>query len=137
MAEMMTRWMNPFDDPFFRGFFDRELDRMTTADNLPLDMYEKDNVLHVKAQLPEMEAKDVKITVEGDILRIAADKKEEKETKDKNYYMKEYRTQAWRRSIRLPHPVNADAADATFDKGMLTITFPMKAEPKTKTIALH
>jgi HSP20 family molecular chaperone IbpA len=75
---MMTRWMNPFEDPFFRGFFDRELDRMTTTDN-----------------------------------------------------------QAWRRSIRLPHPVNADAADAKFDKGMLTITFPMKAEPKTKTIELH
>ena len=130
----------PFEDKFFRNFFDRTgwpftmMDRpqdMPMMENLALDMYEKDNALVIKAAMPGLEQKDVKITITDDMLRIEGERKEEKEVKKDQYYLKEYRSGMMSRTVRLPSNVMTDKATATFDKGMLYVTLPRmeKAKP--------
>lgn len=128
-----------FDDKFMRNFFDRAgwpfmlMDRpldMPTMENLALDIYEKDNALVIKAAMPGMEQKDVKITITDDMLHVEGERKEEKEVKKDQYYMKEYRSGTMSRTVRLPPNVMTDKATATFDKGMLYITLPRMGEAK-------
>lgn len=141
MAEMLTRMWHPFEDPFFRTFFNRMMPddkKMDVAgDNLPLDIYEKDHQMFVKAHLPEVDKKDIKVSVDGDMLKITAEKHDEKEVKEESYYLKEYRSGMWRRTVRLPDNVNLDKATATYENGMLTLCMPMKEAAKTRTIELR
>jgi HSP20 family protein len=140
MAELMTRMWHPFEDPFFRSFLNRmvpEDKKMDVAgDNLPLDVFEKDHQMVVKAHLPEVDKKDIKISVDGDMLKIAAEKHEEKEVKEESYYLKEYRAGMWRRTIRLPQTVDFEKATATYENGMLMIAMPMKEAAKARNIEL-
>lgn len=102
--------------------------------NLALDVYEKDNTLVVKASLPGLEQKDVKVTIENDVLTIAGERKEEKEVKEEHWYLKEMSTGSFQRSIRLPHDCRTDAVEAKFDKGVLVITIPRKPADKPRAI---
>lgn len=133
-----VRW-NPFDDRPLRALARAwrtlpNLDLSHAFDAPALDVYEKDGKLVVKAAIPGMAEKDIRITVDGDLLTLAGERKEEKEVKEDAWYLKEITAGSFRRTIRLPSDVVADAADATFDSGVLTITFPKRVAEKAKTI---
>ncbi len=95
----------------------------------------EDNIL-VKAEIPGMDSKDIDVTVQGDILLIKGEKKEEKETKEENFHRIERRRGTFARSIRIPVPVDADNITAKYDKGVLTVTLPKKEESKAKQITV-
>lgn len=132
--------MNPFDDRFARAFFGRPLrafdDPMMAPEALALDVFRKDGQLMVKAALPGVEENDVKITVHDDVLTIVAERKDEKEVKEKDYYLKEYTTGTMQRSVRLPANLRVDQATASFDKGMLTVCFPENAAQQPKPVEI-
>ena len=129
----IARW-NPFADPFFRTGLSRRWPTPEDAEPLSLDVYEKDGALHVTAPVPGLELADIKITVHDDVLTIAGERKEEKEVKEKNYYLKESSSGYLRRSIRLPADARADQASASLDKGVLHVTMPKNGIAKPKTI---
>jgi len=99
-----------------------------------VDVSETDDNILVKAELPGMDSKDIDVSVQGDILVIKGDKKEEKETKEENYHRIERRRGTFARSIKIPVPVDAENISAKYDKGVLTVTLPKQEESKAKQI---
>jgi len=99
-----------------------------------LDIYQTDKDVVVKASLPGIKPEEVDISITGDVLTIKGEHKEEEEERKADYFCKERRYGAFRRSMTLPVPVKAEKADATFENGVLTITLPKTEEVKPKQI---
>lgn len=117
--------------PFRRSLFDIEpsLRRELRWGAAPaVDIVEKDNAYEVTAELPGMEEKDIEVKVAEGGLTIRGEKKEEKEEKRKNYYLHERHFGAFERYFRIPEGVDADKIQASFKKGVLTVTLPKKAK---------
>jgi len=101
---------------------------------IPVDMYETEDNLVVRASLPGVSPEDVEISITGDSLTIRGEAKAKEEVKKEGYYRQELRYGVFGRSLPLPTRVNADKAEATFENGILTITIPKVEEAKVKTI---
>jgi HSP20 family protein len=99
-----------------------------------LDVSETKDTLSIKAELPGIEAKDLEVSVSGDILTIRGEKKQEKEEKDERRHVIERSYGAFTRMVRLPAPVAQDKVKASFKNGVLTISLPKTEEAKQKAI---
>jgi HSP20 family protein len=120
-----------------RFFSDKLLGRMPTEEWFPtVDISETKDKLLIKAELPGLDAKDVDVTMSGDILTIKGEKKKEEEQKDEHYYSCERYTGSFQRSFRLPVNIKADKIEASFEKGVLRITLPKTEEAKKKKIEI-
>lgn len=95
-----------------------------------VEMKETDSALIITAELPGMEEKDVELTLDGDILTIAGEKKQEKTEEKEGYHFSERSYGSFRRSLRLPWAADPASAEASFDKGVLTIRLPRPPEDK-------
>ena len=100
----------------------------------PLDVYETDDELVVKAVLPGVKPEDVEVSITGDTLSIKGEFKAEEETKKRSYYRQERRYGSFHRAITLPTEVETDKAEAVFEHGVLTLTMPKAEAVKPKTI---
>ena len=101
-----------------------------------LDVAENKDSVTVKAELPAVEAKDLDISVSGDVLTIKGEKRQEREEKDEHRHLIERSYGAFSRMVRLPAPVAGDKVKATFKSGLLTITLPKTEEAKRKAIPI-
>jgi len=97
-----------------------------------VDVVEKKEAYQISAELPGLDEKDVEVVVADDLLTIKGEKKEEKEEKTKNYYVSERRYGSFQRSFQLPSGVDAEKIEASFQKGILTVTLPKTPEAQTK-----
>jgi len=104
-----------------------------------IDVEEDNKSIHVKAEIPGIEEKDLDVKVEDNILTISGEKKEEKKDETKNYIYSERKFGSFYRSISLPEGVKADNIKAAFNKGVLTIDIPKDEakEPKKIKIEVH
>jgi HSP20 family protein len=101
-----------------------------------LDMYEEEKELVVKAELPGMRKKDMDIRLDGDVLTIRAEKKEEKELKEDAYHARERRFGQYLRYMTLPVRVDPEKVTATLKKGLLEIRLPKAEDSGTKQIEI-
>ena len=92
-----------FDDFFTRDFLAESFHGLGHW-RPALDVSETENTVVVKAELPGLDAKDVEVSLNGDVLTIKGEKKEEKEEKTKSYHRVERHYGAFERSVRLPRP---------------------------------
>ena len=99
------------------------------------DMYEEKGELVMKTELPGIGEKDVDITLEGDILTIKAEKREEV-TEDATHHTRERYYGQYFRSVMLPYAVKEDKITATLDNGVLELRLPKAEEVKSKKIEL-
>jgi HSP20 family protein len=95
-----------------------------------MDLVEKDDAYEITAELPGLDDKNVDIKLSNHTLTIKGEKSEEKEDKQKDYYLSERRYGSFQRSFQLPEGVDADKIDAKFAKGILTVKLPKSAEAK-------
>ena len=102
--------------------------------DLPLDMYQTDKDVVVKASLPGVTPEEIDISITGDALTIKGEHKEETETKKEDYFRKEISYGTFTRTVALPVPVKADKAEANFENGVVTLTIPKAEEAKPKQI---
>ncbi|MBI2836538.1 MAG: Hsp20/alpha crystallin family protein [Chloroflexi bacterium] len=99
-----------------------------------IDVYEKDDRLVVKAELPGIKEEDIDISISDSELTIRGERKTETEVKEENYYRSERSYGSFFRSIPLPSTVDSDKVEANYDKGILEITMPKMAAEKAKKI---
>jgi HSP20 family protein len=99
-----------------------------------VDIYETEHELVVKADLPEVDPKDLDIRVENNILTIRGERKFEKNVNQENYLRVERAYGSFARSFTLANTVNAEAIKADYQNGVLTLTIPKKEEAKPKQI---
>lgn len=121
----------PLHFPFGRSAFDVEpfWKRTMTGHGLPaVDISEKDKSFEITAELPGMEEKDIQIRLANGNLVISGEKKDEKEEKRKDYYLSERHYGSFERIFSLPKGVDADQIEASFSKGVLTISLPKRPE---------
>jgi HSP20 family protein len=113
--------------------FDESLRNMGMADELEgsalaLDVHETDTNFEVAASLPGVSEDNIHINLHDDILTIQAEIPDQtSERQEGRTLIRERRYGKFSRRIRLPQPVNADAVEADFNNGVLTLTLP-KAE---------
>ena len=103
---------------------------------MPIDMYQTDESVVVKATLPGIKPEEVEITISGETLTIKGETRTEKEVKKENYFRQEISYGAFNRSILLPGSLQTDKADATFENGVLTLNIPKAEETKPKQIKI-
>lgn len=101
-----------------------------------IDVYEKDNDVVAEVALAGIDPKNVEVSIENDVLTVKGEEKEEKETKDKNYYRKEIRSGSFTRSISLPTHVKASEAKAESKNGILRIIVPADEKKMMKKIPI-
>jgi HSP20 family protein len=125
-------------DRLWDSFFgERPLARIWEREWAPsLDLSEtKDNFV-VKAEVPGMDAKDINISLTGDLLTIKGEKKQEREEKEENYHLVERSYGAFSRSVRLPAEVESDKIEASYKNGILGITLPKSEKVKAKEVKI-
>jgi HSP20 family protein len=101
-----------------------------------VDVSETADKVVIKAEVPGMEAKDIDISLSGDVLTVKGEKKSEREEKKESYHLVERSYGSFTRSLRLPAAVEADKIQANYKRGVLTITCPKKEEAKAKAIEI-
>jgi len=101
---------------------------------LTLDMYQTKHGVVVEALIPGVKPEDVEINVTGDVLTIKAETKFEEKVEKENYIRQERRYGSFTRSIALPEGLDKDKAEAGFENGVLTVTFPKSEEVKPKSV---
>ena len=122
-----TGWRFPFGRPGFD--LDRSLSRDASFAIVPaVDVVEKAAAYEITAELPGMDDKDIELKLANGTLTIKGEKKDEKEEKEKDYYLCERHYGAFQRSFRVPDGVDADKIAANFTKGVLTVTLPKTTE---------
>jgi HSP20 family protein len=122
--------------------FGNELERAGEASNLTtwapaVDIYETEHELVVKADLPEVEAKELDIRVENNVLTIRGERKFEKKVNEDNYLRVERAYGSFSRSFSLANTVNSEAIKADYQNGVLTLTIPKREEAKPKQIKVN
>ena len=142
----ITRWepfrgVNTLQDQFNRLFndvFDRKGEESSLTAWAPaVDIYETEHELVVKADLPEVDPKDLDIRVENNILTIRGERKFEKKVNEDNYLRVERAYGSFARSFTLANTVNSDAIKADYQNGALTLTIPKREEAKPKQIKVN
>lgn len=99
-----------------------------------VDIYETENTIVLKADLPEVNPVDVDIRVEDNILYLRGDRRMEKEVKEEDYHRVERSYGSFARSFALPHTIAPDRITAEYKNGVLRITLPKREESKPKQI---
>ena len=127
-------------DRLFEDFFERTTlpaRRETVREKVwapAVEVFDKKDKMVVRAELPGVEKKDVKVTVEGDVLTIRGERRAEEKVKDEDYYACELCYGAFSRSIYLPVKVDPSKIKANFKNGILEITIPKAKEAKPREI---
>lgn len=146
MANLLTRTQRPEMASMF-DVFDRlmgdswgQFPTGSTSMALPIDVYERDNVLFVKAAIPGVKPEEVELSIEEGILTISGETKQTEETTDEKtkFFRREYRYGKFARSIRLPDNIDLDKVDAKFENGFVTVTLPRTTpiKPEVKRIPI-
>jgi len=99
-----------------------------------VDVMESDRELTVRAEIPGIDPKELEISITGNELVLAGEKKESTETKDKNVYHAETRYGSFRRVLPLPDTVDTSKVDANYANGVLTIRLPKTPSATPKRI---
>ena len=101
---------------------------------VPLDMYESDGNLVIKADLPGLEAEDVDVSIHDHTLTIKGEYQAEEEREEEDVHIRERRCGKFERAVRLPTGVDTEATEATFEGGVLELTLPHTEAAKPKQI---
>ncbi len=99
-----------------------------------VDIYETPNELGVKADLPDVNEKDIDVRVENNLLTIRGERKFEKSVSEENFLRVERTYGAFSRSFSLPNTLNAEAIAAEYKNGVLTVTLPKREETKPRQV---
>jgi HSP20 family protein len=102
----------------------------------PVDIYETENELVVKAELPDFQDKDIDVRITNNTLTIRGERKFEKDVKEDNYLRIERAYGSFVRSFSLPNTVSSENIRADYRNGVLTLHMAKREESKPKQIKI-
>jgi len=103
----------------------------------PVDIYEDENSVIIKAEIPDVDQKDIDIKIEDNTLTLKGERKHSSEIRKENYYRVERYFGQFQRSFSLPQSIDRENIKASCDKGVLTITLPKKESVQPKQITVE
>lgn len=120
-----------FDDFFGSG------ENAVTNWHPVVDVYENDDAVVVKAELPGVDKKDIAVNLDGRILTLKGERSQEKEVKEEKFYRRERVHGKFERHFTLPEAVDPEQIKADFKDGVLKIEIPRPVQAKPKQITVH
>jgi len=128
---------NPLNSVLSRdSFFDDFFTPAKTGFDPRIDVVENEKDFLVTAELPGLDKKDFKLTVENNVLILEGEKKSSSEEKDDNYFRIERSYGAFRRAFRLTDSVDSKKIKADYKNGILEVIIPKAAKAKPKEIEI-
>lgn len=138
---------NPFNTEFddfpagLRLFQDSVSRLLSDTNSRPwspaVDIFETENELVLKADVPEVDPKNVQIKLENGTLTLKGERRFEQDKNGKGYHRIERAYGAFVRVFTLPDTIEAENVKADYKNGVLTITLPKKEVAKPKTVEIH
>lgn len=133
LREEMNRVFDNFFGDSFLAPFGRGMTSPALSGKAPLiaprvDVRETDKAIVISAELPGIDEKDVELVLKDGVLTLKGEKKYERDQSDENVRVMERSYGSFQRSFQVPDTVNADKIDASFDKGILTVTLPRRPD---------
>lgn len=101
-----------------------------------VDIYENEHELVVKADVPDVDPKDLDVRVENNVLTIRGERKFEKSVSEDKYLRVERSYGSFSRSFSLANTINSEAIKANYENGVLTLSIPKREEAKPKQIKI-
>lgn len=135
LVTTQDRFNRLFNDTFARVFGNDE--PSAGAWMPPVDIYENDDKLVLKAELPGVNPNDVEVRVEDNTLYLKGERKFEKEVKEENLHRVERSYGSFSRTFALPGSIDSEKVQAEYKDGVLTLTMPKREEAKPKTIKIN
>lgn len=136
MVSLRERMNRLFDDSLFRS--DRRNDETEMGVWLPaVDVFEKENQLVIKAELPGMNKKDISLDFKDGVLTLSGVRKSENEVKEDDFYRREMSYGKFIRSFNLPADSDTEKIKAEFENGLLTIEVPKPERHQPKQIKVN
>jgi len=148
----LVRWepFREFDMEPFREFgsLQREMNRLFdslsprsgnggTAFVPAAELQETPEAIHLKLEVPGMEAKDLDVQVTAEAVAISGERKSETKTEEKGVTRSEFRYGSFRRVIPLPTRIQHENVQAQYQNGVLTLTLPKAEEEKNKVVKVN
>ncbi len=126
-------------DDFFKEFsMMPSLRGMEAEPRIRMDVAETEQSYQIKADIPGVKKEDIKVAIDGNVVSIRAETKEEKEEKmEGNMMRKERHYGECYRSFTLPQDVDESKAEAKYMDGVLSLTLPKKAGGSTRQINIQ
>jgi len=136
MSALQNRINSLFSEPFFRS--GREDDELSMGSWYPaVDMFENDDKIVIKAELPGVDKKDISVDVKDRVLTLSGERNYDHEVKEENYYRRERTCGKFKRTFNLPADVDSDKIKADFKDGVLKVEMPKPEAQKPKRITVH
>jgi HSP20 family protein len=131
---VVARFVDPFEemDRMFGQFGGRW---RTTGGLMPMDAFEKDDVYTLRFDLAGADPDDVDVTVEQGVLTVTAERPVE-DTEGANWLVRERPTGTHSRQVRLGDRLDGSSVEARYDRGVLTVTIPIRPEAKPYKVAV-
>ena len=101
------------------------------------EMEETADAIHLKLEIPGLEAKDLEVQVTDEAVSISGDRKSETKTEEKGMFRSEFRYGRFERVIPLPSRIQNDKVQAEFKNGILNLTLPKLEEEKHKVVKIN
>src|SRR3989338_3760739 len=133
--DLMTDFQNEMNRLFHRSLHKKNGWEKTFEPEV--DLVEEKDTFIVKTDLPGIKKEELDIKVEGRLLTLKGERKEEKETKEKNYYASERFYGAFTRMIEVRTDIKAEQVKAVWKDGVLTVTLPKTEGAKAKQVAVE
>jgi HSP20 family protein len=128
----------PFEDLFRRVWKPVRWELEGLPKDIRIDVHEGENAYTVKADLPGVKKEDIKVEIDGNVVTISAEAREEKEVKEKGKLVRSERYYgSLYRSFSLAHDIDESTATAKFTDGTLELTLPKKATSAVKSLTVH
>ena len=102
-----------------------------------VDVFDHDEKVVIKAELPGVDKKDIHVDVKDGILTLRGERSYENELKEENYHRKERAFGKFHRSFALPEGLDPDKIEADYKDGVLKVEIPKSEEKKPKEITVH
>src|SRR5258708_26848842 len=138
LLHLQDRLFRPFEQPYglVRGAVEPE-EPVTGAWTPQVDVFEDSEAITLKVELPEVDAKEVDVQIEGNALTLRGERKLEKADKRDLYHRSERSYGPFSRTFTVPSTVNTENISAGCRDGVLRIMLPKKAETKPKQIKVQ
>ena len=124
--------INPFEDffkDFGKGYFVRPFAFPPETElSMKIDVKESDKEFVVQAEIPGVRKEDIQLEIDGDVVSVRAEVKQEKEEKNEKLVYSERSYGMVSRSFTLPHEIDEKGAKAEYKEGVLRLTLPKKAD---------
>jgi HSP20 family protein len=136
----LEHWRREMDREFSRHFGSRFHDIESEGVSPPyfpaIESYVNDGNLVVRADVPGLEARDIELSVLGNVLTIKGERKQQQQVKKEEYIRRETSYGSFERRLTLPEGTDAERIKASFKNGVIEVTMPVAKEMSAKKIPI-